>query len=146
MPRTAINNKSVHDPRKLVTAVSNLQTAMDKLDNGVSTYWNGSESPAAANTGAVSTSVRFSYLSLDGTDAWTLAAPSFAGQEKHVYVVAGANTPVLALTVTGTRVSAANVFTSGTWTNTNAPLGLIFRSSDGTNWDPPVMIGSWTIS
>lgn len=112
----------------------------------IRTYDESSESSAAAATGALSVAVRTSYVSLDGTDARTLAAPTFAGQVKEIYVVAGANTPVLALTVTGMRVSTADVYTSGTWTGTNAPLGLIFRSSNGTSWDPPIMIGTWVIS
>ena len=109
-------------------------------------YDQSSEASAAAGTGALSVAVRTSYVTLDGTDARTLAAPTFAGQHKDVYVVAGANTPVLALTVTGTKVSGANVFTSGTWVEASAPLGLLFYSTDGTSWDPPVMIGTWTQS
>lgn len=146
MPRTNINRKSVHDPRKLATAVSDLQDAMDTHDGGTASYLTSSEDSAAAATGALSTSVCTSYVTLDGSDARTLAAPAFAGQLKRIRVVAGTNTPVLALTVTGMRVSTADVYTSGTWTGTNAPLGLDFFSSDGVNWDPPVMIGSWTIS
>lgn len=146
MARTNITRKTVHDPRKLTTAVSDLQDAMDAVDGGTAGYLTTSEDSAAAATGALSVAVCTSYVSLDGTDARTLAAPTSAGQLKRIRVVAGANTPVLVLTVTGMRVSGADVYTSGTWTGTNAPLGLDFFSSDGTQWDPPVMIGSWTIS
>jgi len=128
------------------TRLENHDVALDKLDNGVSTYFAGSESPVAAGTGAVSLDVMTSYMTLDGTDAWTLAAPTWAGQRKRIVVIAGTNTPVLALTVTGTRVTAANVFTSGTWVAASAPACLDFFSTDGAAWDPPIMTGTWTVS
>ena len=129
----------------LTTGSAELRTVVNAMITRFN-YDQLSEYSAAAATGALSVAVRTSYVSLDGTDARTLAAPTFAGQWKSVVVVAGANTPVLALTVTGMRVGTADVYTSGTWTGTNAPLALHFYSSNGTTWDPPIMVGSWTIS
>lgn len=129
----------------LTTGSYELRTVVNSIIDRVD-WETTSENSAAADTGALSVAVCNSYVTLDGTDARTLAAPTFAGQTKRVYVVAGSNTPVLALTVTGMRVGTADVYTSGTWTGTNAPLALHFRSSNGTTWDPPIMTGTWTIS
>ncbi len=49
--------------------------------------------------GALSLTITESRLSVDGTDAFTLAAPTYAGQRKVVVCVAAANTPAGTLTV-----------------------------------------------
>lgn len=54
---------------------------------------------AIAAPGALSLSILVSQLSVDGTDAFTLAAPTRTGQRKIVRCVAAANTPAGTLTV-----------------------------------------------
>lgn len=54
---------------------------------------------ALAAPGALSTSILVSELSVDGTDAFTLAAPTRTGQRKIVRCVAATNTPVGTLTI-----------------------------------------------
>jgi hypothetical protein len=53
-----------------------------------------------AAPGALSLDILISQLSVDGTDAFTLAAPTRTGQRKIVRCVAAANTPAGTLTVT----------------------------------------------
>lgn len=49
---------------------------------------------------ALALDVRLSELSISGTDTFTLAAPTYAGQEKTIRVVGAASIPVGTLTVT----------------------------------------------
>lgn len=58
------------------------------------------EVDALAAPGALSLTVLVSELSVDGTDAFTLAAPTRTGQRKIVRCVEAANTPAGTLTVT----------------------------------------------
>jgi hypothetical protein len=60
----------------------------------------GSAVDALAAPGALSLERVFSELSIDGTDAFTLAAPTRVNQEKVITVVAAANTPAGTLTIT----------------------------------------------
>lgn len=59
--------------------------------------------------GALDLTVRLSELSVTGTDAYTLAAPTFAGQEKCVRCVLAASTPAATLTVTAPDATAGFV-------------------------------------
>ncbi len=55
---------------------------------------------AIAAPGALSLDILVSELSVDGTDAFTLAAPTRTGQRKIIRCVAAANTPAGTLTIT----------------------------------------------
>jgi len=55
---------------------------------------------AIAAPGACSLTRTVTELSVDGTDAFTLAAPTYTGQRKIIRCVAAANTPAGTLTVT----------------------------------------------
>ena len=90
---------------------------------------------------ALSVEKCYSYLSITGTDAHTLAAPAFAGQFKHISVIAVASTPVSTVTVTGMRVATQNVF-SGFGDFADAlPKVLVLHSPDGVAWDIWTMLG-----
>jgi hypothetical protein len=54
---------------------------------------------ALAAPGALDLTQYVTELSVDGTDAFTLAAPTVAGQQKRVVCVGAANTPIGTLTV-----------------------------------------------
>jgi hypothetical protein len=95
----------------------------------VERYNRGVEFSAAAATGALSLTKRTSVVVVDGTDARTLAAPRFEGQEKTIKVgPASANTPILNVTVTGMRNSTQNVWTLTGWVAATAPRSVTFRA------------------
>ncbi len=60
----------------------------------------GESIDALAAPGALSLSIKRSTLAVDGTDAFTLAAPTFANQEKIITCISAANTPAGTLTIT----------------------------------------------
>ena len=134
----ALTNSSGQSPKKVATIVNDLLA--------IAKYNASEEASAAAATGALSVAVRTSNVTLDGTDARSLAAPTFAGQYKTVQVVAGANTPVLVLTVAGMTVATQNVWTSGTFHADTGPLSITFYSGNGTSWDLHAVCGSWTVA
>jgi hypothetical protein len=111
----------------------------------IRTYDAASEESAAAASGALSVAVRTSNVAVDGTDARTLAAPTFAGQYKQINVTSGANTPILDVTVTGTRVSTQNVIRIAGMT-TGQTASVTLYSPDGTVWDVVGSAGTVTIS
>jgi hypothetical protein len=134
MARTNITRKTENHPKFMTAAVSNLQDAMDRMDNG-STAFNTPELSVAAASGALSVACELSNVELDGTDARSLAAPTFPGQVKTVQVITGANTPILVLTVTGMRNSTQNVWTLTGFVAATAPRAVTFKSYDGVVWD-----------
>lgn len=83
-------------------------------------------------------------LAVDGTDAFTLAAPTFKRQWKRIGQVSGANTPIGTLTVTGMRIATQNVFSGFNQTTAGldtAPRLLDLYSPDGLVWDIAGMNG-----
>lgn len=90
---------------------------------------------------ALSRTKRTSYLAVDGTDAHTLGAPTFAGQYKYIETVSAANTPVSTVTVTGMKNSGQNVFSGfGTFSD-SVPKSLTLYSPDGLTWSIVSMVG-----
>jgi hypothetical protein len=68
-------------------------------NDGFGTAWQGpGSSEAFSSPGALSVNTEVSLLTVDGTDAITLADGLFKGQRKIVTVVAGTNTPIGTIT------------------------------------------------
>lgn len=78
----------------------------------------GSLVEAISVAGALSLGVYTTELTISGTLAFTLAAPTFAGQRKRVVCVSAASTPLGTLTVTGPDTTAG--FVCGTVFTFNA--------------------------
>lgn len=78
----------------------------------------GGETEAVSASGAVSTSVPVTHLTVSGTKAYTLADGSFAGQEKRIVCVSATSSPLGTLTIatpetaSGMVVSATHIFTA----------------------------------
>lgn len=76
------------------------------------------ETEAVSAAGALSLTTPITLLTVSGTKAYTLAAGTYAGQEKIVRCVSAASTPLGTLTITspetatGLAVSATQVFTA----------------------------------
>lgn len=99
--------------------------------------------------GALSLAVKKSVLTVSGTMAGTLAAPSFIGQRKVVTQKSGASTPAYTLTVTGMRIATQDAFLFDRTTAQldTAPRTLVLEagptsSTDNTPvWDIESMTG-----
>lgn len=78
----------------------------------------GAETEAVSASGACDPMVPTTLLTVSGTKAYTLAAGTFAGQEKVVRCVSAGSTPLGTLTITspetatGLAVSATHIFTA----------------------------------
>lgn len=105
----------------------------------INTYDESSETVAAPS--ALSLTVRTSLLAITGTDAHTLAAPTFKRQYKNIQAISGASTPVSTVTVTGMRVAGQNVFAGFGDVADDAPKSLTLYSPDGASWDIVSMVG-----
>lgn len=94
---------------------------------------------------ALSLTVCTSYLSVDATDAFTLAAPTFAGQTKVVLTSLAANTPVATLAVAVCRgasgAAATRTFSGFGTVSGAAPKSLVLHSPDGVAWNIWSMVG-----
>ncbi len=101
---------------------------------------------ALAAPGAIDLTKRTTTLAVDGTDAYTMGAPTFAGQYKTVTIISGANTPIAQITVTGMRVAAANVWEMATFVAATGPRSITFYSADGLVWDVIGTVGTVTVS
>lgn len=97
-------------------------------------------------TGAINVTARTTLLTVDGTVAYTLAAPAFAGQTKTIMIVSGANTPIANITITGMRISTQDVWTMATFVAATAPRCLTLYSPDGLVWDPIGTVGTVTVA
>lgn len=100
------------------------------------------ETVAAA--GALSLDVETTYLDVDGTKAYTLAAPKFAKQYKRIIQNAGTNTPAGTVNVTGMKLSGQNLFAG--FDRTTAQLDaaartLVLYSPTGVYWDIEAAVG-----
>ena len=107
-------------------------------------YNQGVESISA--TGACSVAVRTTLLTVDGTVAYTLAAPTFKGQYKTIQIISGANTPIANITVTGMRNSTQDVWTMATFVAASAPRALTLYSQDGLVWDAFATVGTVSVA
>lgn len=99
---------------------------------------------AISAPGALSLTKMTSTLAVDGTDAFTLAAPRWRGQRKIITQLSGANTPAGTLTVTGMRIATQNVFSGFDRTTAEldaAPRTLVLHSPDGVVWDIESAVG-----
>ena len=72
----------------------------DRIDALTADLQSGEAVDAVVAPGALSLTRVQSTLAVDGTDAFTLAAPTFVNQRKIVTCLSGANTPVGTLTIT----------------------------------------------
>lgn len=113
------------------------------------------ESISAA--GALSLGVFVTELSVDGTKAYTLAAPTFAGQRKLIRCIAATNTPLGTLTIsspddtTGFVCSTTFVFdTVGQAIELRATSGLKWRcervNRAGTSGNNGVVVGTTVLT
>jgi hypothetical protein len=101
---------------------------------------------AVTAPGAISVDVLTTTLAVDGTDAYTMAAPKFAGQFKHIVIISGANTPVANITVTGMRIPTQDVWSMATFVAATAPRAITFYSPDGVVWDVWATVGTVTVA
>jgi hypothetical protein len=88
---------------------------------------------ALAAPGAVNVSTYVTELSVDGTDAFTLAAPTIAGQRKRIVCVAAANTPAGTLTVSSPDTTTGFVCPATFFFDT-VGQALEFRATAGLKW------------
>lgn len=83
-------------------------------------------------SGVIDPTQRVTYLNVDATKAFTLAAPTYVGQTVLVIVITGTNTPV------GTVTPAVTAPTSGATYATVTALGVVGDFcefiSDGVGW------------
>jgi hypothetical protein len=77
-------------------AVNQLASMVDKINELVA---QGPTVEEVSASGALSTTVYLTELSVSGTKAYTLAAPDYAGQRKRIVCVAAASTPAGTLTI-----------------------------------------------
>jgi hypothetical protein len=101
---------------------------------------------ALTATGAINVTQRTTTLTVDGTVAFTLAAPAFVGQWKYIVMISGANTPIANITITGMRISTQDVWTMATFVAATAPRSLLLYSPDGLVWDPVATVGTVTVA
>lgn len=111
---------------------------MRKSKESIAVY---DEKTETVTSGALSLTAGTSYLSIDGTKAFTLGAPIFKKQRKRVQTTVATNTPVGALTVTGMKYADANVFSGFGTIAGNAPKALVLYSADGSTWVIESMVG-----
>jgi hypothetical protein len=72
-------------------------------------------------------------LSVDGTKAYTLAAPTFAGQRKLIRCVAATNTPLGTVTISAPDTTTGFVCSS-TFTFTAVGQAIELRATTGLKW------------
>ena len=89
------------------------------------------ESLSAAGT--VNPFVYATELTVSGTMAFTLAAPTFAGQRKKITCVSGASTPLGTLTITGQDTTTGFVCAS-VFTFTTAGQSVELQATTGLKW------------
>lgn len=83
--------------------------------------------------GALSLDYETTRLSVDGTDAFTLAAPRYAGQIKRVVCIAAANSPLGTLTVSSPDDTSG--FTCpATFLFTDKGQTLVFEGTPALKW------------
>lgn len=83
--------------------------------------------------GALDLTVRLTELSVTGTDAYTLAAPTFPGQEKCVRCVLAASTPAATLTITSPDATAGFVCPATYFFDTIGQE-VTFRATTALKW------------
>jgi hypothetical protein len=139
IPRRGL--RSITNRDVLMDKLDEHDVALDKLDGGSASYFGTPQAIVAA--GAVNLTKYESTLAIDGTTAYTLAAPAFVGQRKLITQLSGVNTPSGAVTVTGMRIATQNVFTFDRTTAQldTAPRSLELVSSDGVAWSIAAMVG-----
>lgn len=94
--------------------------------------------------GAIDPTKRLVTLSVDGTDAYTLADGTFLGQSVLVVVIAGANTPVGTVTPATRAPSYANITALGalgdqvrfTWVLSGSTPGWMWSDAIGVTITP----------
>jgi hypothetical protein len=101
---------------------------------------------AAAGPRALSLQCRTSEVSVDGTDDVTVDLPVFPGQYKTVNVIAGANTPILRITVIGMRLSTHNVWSLAGFNVNTGHVSITYYSPDGLVWDVVGSTGTVTVA
>lgn len=89
------------------------------------------ESISAA--GALSPSIRRTELSVSGTKAYTLAAPTYAGQTKQVVCVSATSTPLGTLTITSPDTTTGFVCSS-TFTFNAVGQEITLQATPGLLW------------
>lgn len=87
----------------------------------------------AKSSGALDLTRRLSEISVSGTKAFTLAAPTYAGQEKEVLCVAAASTPAGTLTVSSPDDTTGFVCPA-TFFFDNVGQKLVFRATSALKW------------
>lgn len=84
-------------------------------------------------SGACSLTVETTQLSISGTKAYTLAAPTYAGQKKRIMCIAAADTPAGTLTVSSPDTTTGYVC-SDTFFFDTAGQGVEFVATTGLLW------------
>lgn len=91
------------------------------------------EKDAVSAAGACSLTTLITELTISGTKAYTLAAPTFAGQMKTVRCVSAASTPAGTLTVSSPDDTAGFVCPATFFFDT-AGQEITFRATTGLKW------------
>lgn len=108
-------------------------------------YNRSAEAEVTSDAAALSLEHRVSPLAVSGTDAHTLAAPKWAGQEKYIYTKSAASTPVCTVAVAScagaSGAPATRTFAGFGTISASAPKALTLRSHDGLTWTIESMVG-----
>lgn len=120
-------------------------SASTNADIPQSVYYAQASEVAFGDAVALSLECKWSFLSIDATDAFTLAAPAFKGQVKVIETTLAANTPVATLAVAVCRgasgAPATRTFSGFGTVSGSAPKSLVLESPDGVAWGIVSMVG-----
>ncbi len=115
-----------------------------RLSRGLREKYNQTADLIAAS-GAISQTAEVTGLTVSGTKAYTLPAPTFSRQRKVIYTDSAASTPVATVAVASCKGAAATVATrtfSGFGTiGTTAPKTLELYAPTGEYWVIVGMVG-----
>ncbi len=130
--RTKITTHQLRDPNPATIAA--VKAKLDEHDNALDAIGGTAGSELVSAAGALDPTVALTFLSVDGTKAYTIAAGTKDGQRKTIRCTSATNTP--AGTVTG-------VFQNGA----AAATGLAFNAVEDTVhliWN--ATLSKWAIS
>jgi hypothetical protein len=116
------------DQTRLNTVGNFDQTTIDQLAADT-----GSLVDAVSAAGALSLTAYVTELTVSGTVAYTLAAPTFAGQRKRIVCVSAASTPLGTVTVSSPDDTAGFVCASA-FTFTDVGQAIELQATSGLKW------------
>lgn len=108
---------------------SSLRAKLNEHDAGLDAVTGTAGSELVAANGALDPTIALTFLSIDGTKAYTLAAGTKVGQRKMIRCTAAINTP--AGTVSGTFLNGAAAATSLAFNAVDDVAQLVWN---GTAW------------